>query len=71
MLLSVSNSSECTTKSGTAAGTCAQGFGVCCTCKLPYEALDNGLHDDLTCLYTTIVEIPGNLLKYQNAPRCL
>ena len=27
-------SSECTSKSGTSAGTCAQGFGVCCTCKL-------------------------------------
>ncbi len=26
-------SSECTSKSGTSAGTCASGFGVCCTCK--------------------------------------
>jgi hypothetical protein len=26
-------SSECTNKGGTAAGSCASGFGVCCTCK--------------------------------------
>lgn len=25
--------SECTNKGGTAAGSCASGFGVCCTCK--------------------------------------
>ena len=26
-------SSECTTKGGTSDGTCASGYGVCCTCK--------------------------------------
>ena len=25
--------SECTNKGGTSAGSCANGFGVCCTCK--------------------------------------
>ena len=25
---------ECEEKSGTSAGTCAEGYGVCCTCKL-------------------------------------
>ena len=27
-------SEECSTKGGTNAGSCASGFGVCCTCKL-------------------------------------
>ena len=26
-------SDECSTRGGSAAGTCANGFGVCCTCK--------------------------------------
>ena len=26
-------SEECSNKGGTNAGSCAQGFGVCCTCK--------------------------------------
>ena len=26
-------SEECSSKGGTNAGSCAQGFGVCCTCK--------------------------------------
>ncbi len=26
-------SEECSTKGGVAAGGCAEGFGVCCTCK--------------------------------------
>jgi hypothetical protein len=26
-------SDECSSKGGTSAGTCANGFGVCCTCE--------------------------------------
>ena len=26
--------SECAEKSGVAAGTCAQGYGVCCVCEI-------------------------------------
>lgn len=29
---------ECTGKGGTASGTCASGFGVCCTSKLQYRS---------------------------------
>ncbi len=36
--LSVFFSSECTNKGGTSAGSCASGFGVCCTCKFCIEA---------------------------------
>ena len=27
-------SAECSDKSGTSSGSCADGFGVCCTCKI-------------------------------------
>ena len=29
------SAAECTSRSGTAAGSCAGGFGVCCICKFP------------------------------------
>ncbi len=37
------SSEECSNRGGTNAGTCADGFGVCCTCKYlnkKYESTD-------------------------------
>jgi hypothetical protein len=63
-------SSECTTKFGTSAGSCAQGFGVCCTCKFNLYLLNIGtqcsfkfyLLFDMYYIYSTTVprEVDSN-----------
>ena len=35
----VSSREECSNKGGTNAGSCASGFGVCCTCKISISIL--------------------------------
>ena len=46
-------SEECSSKGGSNGGSCASGFGVCCTCK----------YLDLYCMYDIVYDLKVRVLE--------